>query len=47
VPHQLHRVAVFVLEILGDARRAVGTAVVAIRADHQIPRPTLVLTVNG
>jgi uncharacterized protein YbjQ (UPF0145 family) len=25
---------------------AVGTAVVAIRADHQIPRPTLVLTVN-
>jgi uncharacterized protein YbjQ (UPF0145 family) len=26
---------------------AVGTAVVAIRADHQIPRPTLVLTVNG
>ena len=26
---------------------AVGTAVVAIRADHQIPRPTLILTVNG
>lgn len=26
---------------------AVGTAVVAIRTDHQIPRPTLVLTVNG
>ncbi len=26
---------------------AVGTAVVAIRADHQIPRPALVLTVNG
>ena len=26
---------------------AVGTAVVAIRADHKIPRPTLVLTVNG
>lgn len=25
---------------------AVGTAVVAIRKDHQIPRPTLVLTVN-
>ncbi|MGZ3455978.1 MAG: heavy metal-binding domain-containing protein [Polyangiales bacterium] len=25
---------------------AVGTAVVSIRADHQIPRPTLVLTVN-
>jgi uncharacterized protein YbjQ (UPF0145 family) len=25
---------------------AVGTAVVAIREDHQIPRPTLVLTVN-
>jgi uncharacterized protein YbjQ (UPF0145 family) len=25
---------------------AVGTAVVAISADHQIPRPTLVLTVN-
>jgi len=25
---------------------AVGTAVIAIRADHQIPRPTLVLTVN-
>jgi uncharacterized protein YbjQ (UPF0145 family) len=25
---------------------AVGTAVVAIRADHQIPRPSLVLTVN-
>ena len=25
---------------------AVGTAVVAIRADHQIPQPTLVLTVN-
>ena len=26
---------------------AVGTAVVAIREDHQIPRPALVLTVNG
>ena len=26
---------------------AVGTAVIAIRADHQIPRPTLVLTVSG
>ena len=26
---------------------AVGTAVIAIRADHQIPRPALVLTVNG
>ena len=26
---------------------AVGTAVVAIRADHQIPRPTLVLPVTG
>jgi len=26
---------------------AVGTAVIAMRADHQIPRPTLVLTVNG
>ncbi len=26
---------------------AVGTAVVAIRADHQVPRPSLVLTVNG
>ena len=26
---------------------AVGTAVVAIRADHEIPKPTLVLTVNG
>jgi uncharacterized protein YbjQ (UPF0145 family) len=26
---------------------AVGTAVTAIRADHHIPRPTLVLTVNG
>jgi uncharacterized protein YbjQ (UPF0145 family) len=25
---------------------AVGTAVVAMRADHQIPRPSLVLTVN-
>jgi len=25
---------------------AVGTAVVSIRADHEIPRPTLVLTVN-
>ena len=25
---------------------AVGTAVKAIRADHQIPRPTLVLTVG-
>ena len=25
---------------------AVGTAVVAVRADHQIPRPTLILTVN-
>lgn len=25
---------------------AVGTAVASIRADHQIPRPTLVLTVN-
>lgn len=26
---------------------AVGTAVVAMREDHQIPRPALVLTVNG
>jgi uncharacterized protein YbjQ (UPF0145 family) len=26
---------------------AIGTAVTAIRADHQIPRPALVLTVNG
>jgi uncharacterized protein YbjQ (UPF0145 family) len=26
---------------------AVGTAVVAIRDDHKIPRPTLVLTVSG
>jgi uncharacterized protein YbjQ (UPF0145 family) len=26
---------------------AVGTAVVAMRADHQIPRPQLVLSVNG
>ena len=26
---------------------AVGTAVIAIRADHQVPRPGLVLTVNG
>jgi uncharacterized protein YbjQ (UPF0145 family) len=26
---------------------AVGTAVVAIRADHQVPRPTLVLPVTG
>jgi uncharacterized protein YbjQ (UPF0145 family) len=26
---------------------AIGTAVIAIRADHQIPRPALVLTVNG
>ena len=26
---------------------AVGTAVVAIRADHQIPRPSLVLSVGG
>jgi uncharacterized protein YbjQ (UPF0145 family) len=26
---------------------AVGTAVTAIRADHHIPRPALVLTVNG
>jgi hypothetical protein len=26
---------------------AVGTAVVAIREDHKIPRPTLVLTVSG
>ena len=25
---------------------AVGTAVVAVRADHQIPKPTLILTVN-
>ena len=26
---------------------AIGTAVTAVRADHQIPRPALVLTVNG
>ena len=26
---------------------AVGTAVTAIRADHHIERPALVLTVNG
>jgi uncharacterized protein YbjQ (UPF0145 family) len=26
---------------------AIGTAVIAIRADHEIPKPALILTVNG